>query len=284
VLASAPTLPDPELKADGWLASVYSLERKAAYATETRFQRSSEGISVHKHLLANEPATPAVGSFARHDPANSERYISGHHYLTDLQRLLAAGGTLDEVAEWARPWAEILLAASTKQGTEETLPDHWLDAIPANFIVSRDGRLEIIDVEWRSSEPVPLAWVLIRGLVNSVTASPFSPALSGMSFRQLIDACLLHLNLHPLGDNAYSRAADLEDRLARMVYGSTKTLPRLADLLVQPVFSYWISGKGLKDENQRLKDELAQLHASRSWRITAPLRTVDQRLKKLSGR
>jgi SAM-dependent methyltransferase len=284
VLADAPSPEDGEPQTDGWLASIFSLERKAAYATETRFKRSSEGISVHKHLLVKERAIPAVGCFARHDPASLAPYICGRSYLSDLQRVLALGGTLADVAQWAKPWVDILLAASAQAGADATLPDNWLDAIPANFIVTRDGQLEIIDVEWRANEPVPLAWILIRGLVNSVTASPYSPALSGITFRQLIDDCLLRLNVPPLGDSAYLNAADLEDRLAQMVYGSVRTIPRLGKLLIQPVFSYCTSGKALKDENQQLKNQLAQMQASRSWRITAPLRAVDQQLKKLPGR
>jgi SAM-dependent methyltransferase len=284
VLASATTLNGPERHEDAWLASAYSLERKGTFATETRFQRSSEGISVHKHLLVKESTPSFEDGFARHDPADAARYISGHHYLSGLQRTLALGGSITEVAEWARPWVEILCAASTKEGFEETLPYDWVDAIPANFIVSREGRLELIDVEWRANEPVPFAWILIRGLINSITASPYSPALSEMNFRQLIDNCMRQLKLRPLDDSAYLKAADLEDRLAMMVYGPARAVPRLAELLMQPVFSYCSPGMTLKDENQRLMDDLAKMHTSRSWRITAPLRAVDRWLKQLSGR
>lgn len=282
LVLAGPAMPaDAQRQPDGWLASAYSLGRMAAYATETRFLRSGDAISVCKHLVTTKCADSNSRDFVLHEPADTVPYVHGELYLRKLQILLARGGALDELAKWAKPWVDTLHAASDRGSTEGLLPEDWLDAIPANFIMNGEGRLELIDVEWRSLGPVPLVWVLVRGLINSVTSSPYSRALAGLNFRQLIDNCLRLLDRRPPDDDAYGRAAELEDRLAMMVYGPTRGTPRLAELLVLPVFSYCSPSTTLKDENRSLKDGMAAMHASRSWRITAPLRVADQWLRRL---
>jgi SAM-dependent methyltransferase len=281
VLAAPADFADGGAEQEGWLASAYNLDRKSAFAVETRFMRGEDGISVEKIRLAPESATASGDGFFMHHPADTAPYVHGQAYLRSLQRLLARDGTLPELAEWARPWIETLHAQSMRDRHGEALPGHWLDAIPANFIETDTGVLELIDSEWRAAEPVPLDWVLIRGLVNSITACPLSSVLRGMSFRQMIEGCLRNLNFSLPDENDYRRAAELEDRLALMVYGKVRGVPDLARLLEMPIFSY-CSPPTLEDENRRLQGEIAAMHGSRSWRLTAPLRAADRWLKQLT--
>ena len=75
----------------------------------------------------------------------------------------ASSDTADypSVAEALRPWFDFLRAQADSTGF---LPGHLVDAIPQNMIM--DGsRVRAIDQEFFHDEPLPMAYVITRGLV-----------------------------------------------------------------------------------------------------------------------
>lgn len=276
LVLAAPGVPvESAPPSERWLASSYTHQRQARYAIETLFVRSDEGLTVSKRRLMPPSITACADSFVMHRPSEAARYVQGRLYLCELQRLLASDGTLASVADWARPWLDALQAQSNAVRAGELLPNDWLDAIPANFVRKDDGTLQVIDTEWFAVEPVPISWVVVRGLINSFTACPVPPALAKMSFRELIDGSLHLLSHPPLGKSAYQRAAELEDELALLVYGPVRGVPHLTELLERPLFSFCAPPS--------MEDEVATMLASRSWRLTAPLRIANAWFTKLTG-
>lgn len=286
------------------LASTYCLSRMASYAVETRFVRTETGISVRKSRIGSTATPGCVGGSFMHRPASLAKFASGRLHVRELQLVLARAGSPANVAEWVRPWYETLKEHSSPSPSGELLPADWLDAIPSNFVQTGTGRLEIIDTEWQMMEPVPLFWVFIRGMVNSLAACPLAPALNGWTFRQVIEDSLCRLGLPLPSEDDYRRGAALEDKLMATVYGPRCAFPPLVEVLAKSVQSF-CQVPTMEDEKHELKKIIGQLdarassldarinalestiaamHASRSWRITAPLREADQWLSQLLGR
>lgn len=185
------------------------------------------------------------------------------------------------MARWAAPWVERLVAEAMP-GPENVmhLPGSWLDAVPANMIRDHSGSLVDIDLEWGATTPVPLAWVLVRGLVAALAASPISPAFSGLTFRDGVSKILEPLG-QPPSEEDYRIAAVFEDSLQDMVGGRNQTAPAFAELLACSIYSV-TSSPTFQQEIAELHKEIARVKATISWRITKPLRLLAFILRHLS--
>lgn len=265
-----------------WLARLYSTERLPSFATETVFLQDGGSITVAKRqLFPHMPAPiPANSPYFRHRLPPHVPYISGRLYITELQPIMARGGGMAEVAQWAKPWVAHL-TAMTQPGSNHTmmLPGECLDTIPANFVRDGAGALVEIDVEWQPELSVPLTWVLIRGLVNALSVCPCSPALASLTFRDVVSGVLASLG-HPLSESDYRVAVSLEDTLHDTVYGECQHGASLAKLLDGPLHSF-ASPPTYAEEIIALRREIARVKTTVSWQITKPLRVFWNVLRSL---
>lgn len=259
-----------------WLARIYSSGRLPAFQTETLFLADGEGIAVAKQVLHPEAPTPSPGDgpvFVHHPPARAS-YVPGRLYAAELQLIMGRGGDPAAVARWAAPWVERLVAKAVP-GPDDVpvLPGEWLDAIPANMVRDGSGALVDIDLEWGTGTPVPLAWVLVRGLFNSLAASPPSRGFKGLTFREAIGRILENLG-QALSDEDFARAALFEDSLRGAVFGHDSFVRSFAELLAAPVSSNAPTtfDQAIDQEIARLNDEIARIKGTLSWQMTKPLR------------
>jgi hypothetical protein len=150
------------------------------------------------------------------------------------------------------------------------LPGNCVDVIPANLVMNSSGALVEIDAEWSAIEPIPLNWVLIRGLVNALMSSPPSPVFSQASYREAIELVLGRLN-YTLSDQDFKTAVVLEDELQRLVNGAVWKGPLYGDVLADPALSFagTLSFWTLLANKQR---EFDRIKSTFSWQITKPLR------------
>lgn len=260
-------VPRPE-----WLARIYSSGRLAAFQTETVFVPEGEAITVAKRALRPGASVPhhADGSDFAHHPPERAPYVPGRLYATELQRVMARGGDPAAVAEWAAPWVQRLVAqAVAGPDNVPVLPGGWLDAIPANMVRDGSGTLVDIDLEWSCRTTVPLAWVLVRGLVNSLVACPPSPAFAGLTFREAVSRILEKLGRKP-SDEDFATAAVFEDKLRAAVYGRESFARSFADLLAETVSSN--APSTLDQDIAGLHQEIARIKGTVSWQVTKPLR------------
>ncbi len=164
---------------------------------------------------------------------------------------------------WASPWVTYL-AANALPGNGLELPGEYIDAIPANLLLDESGNWVYIDAEWSVDGPIPIKWVLIRGLIYAFSSSPMSPALAGVIYRDLVKEVLALLGYELTAEDIKS-AVNLEDKLQRTVFGSRWKGPRNMDLLSSPIRSFAYT---------TLQDELARVKSTISWQITKPLRFI----------
>ena len=272
VASSAPQQPP------SWLARSYTPGRIAAYATETIFEATENSIRVIKRALYPQEASATkaqIGSVVLNlDLPQTETYSSGSLYIVGVQQLLARGEGIAELAAWARPWAKLLFDDIYIENGQHCLDGALMDAIPANFICGPDKQLVIIDREWRMSGRIPFAWVLIRGLVSSIAASPTSPALAAMNYRQAIEFTVRHLDFLPgLSDQDFAEADRFESELRQHVYGGKCVAGYFSPIYMSPARCL-IRPITVQDDLDRLQAEINRIKSTGSWWVTKPLRLL----------
>ena len=273
-----------------WLACHYSAERLPDFATETVCRAVSTGICVEKHMLYPNQAkdsVPMPNGTLIHRPAKDEAYIVGELYTCELQKLLARGTGVDAIAHWAADWLLLLREAARFDTDRPTLAGKWLDAIPTNFVRKPDGSLQRFDEEWDFSDDIPLAWLVVRGIVNALAVCPTSFALAGLSLRRIIDNTLQLVEFPERFNEAdYATAAQWETDLVRTVYGHHR--PAISPELFNQPAKCSIVGPSweetLKENLMRHEAELGRVKSTVSWRITKPLRAFANLLKNLLRR
>lgn len=165
------------------IAWSYAVNRHEQFATETMFVPQGDGVLVHKSPLAScretEVATQADHRIEQTLAAGP--YRRGRLMIRRILEASARHATSAEMAEAFRPWFRELLARATgPQGRDVEVPGGelrladfqmdggLLDCTPFNIIES-DGRLHLIDQEWRWGNQVPLGHVVCRGVLHSLS-------------------------------------------------------------------------------------------------------------------
>ena len=163
------------------LAYSWSADRIPELCTETVFVRHDDNIEVRKQPLTTSPAAARDisllgGIVVRHRPQRSV-YVCGRQMLLALKKVRASCPELGVVVEVLRPWVEFLLQHASRTDAAGADKDNglhcysisgkYLDCIPSNLLET-ERELTPIDVEWDSAGPIPLGWVLTRGLIWSL--------------------------------------------------------------------------------------------------------------------
>lgn len=262
-----------------WLACSYTSRRIPAYATETRFTRSSGPILVKKRRLyldILEPKSNLPAGRLLHQADTVCEYAIGRPYLLELQQRLGRGEGVAEVTEWAAPWFDLLLANSEESESGAVLQGGWIDAIPQNFIREVDGNLRRIDDEWVIEGHVQLAWVVVRGLVNSLGMSPISDGLLGVNLSELVTRITAGYGIN-LSDADFNVFRENEAVFRSVVYGCDmkESWGQTASTLGKYPACHLIPALGRNHHNDvvaELVGEIARIKSTVSWQITKPLR------------
>ncbi len=253
--------------------------------SETRFRESDGKIIVSKtHKLPSEQSS----SFALRD--TEVDYEEGTLFFNELKRKLSSGGGLSELTTWSREYLEFLKLNEISG----TLPTDFVDCVPYNLIRKNDQKLIYIDNEWVSAEPIPLAWVFIRGLAYSLAGLRRKGSLVGKRYGDVIKEVGKAID-YPINDAEVASATQWERKLNAHIFGSDSPEASKENLYLTKLLKELISDTVtfIADRNVRLQNEVTRLQAafaeaeeraemtessfktvvsSKSWKITAPLR------------
>jgi SAM-dependent methyltransferase len=157
------------------LAWTYSHPRHREFKTETQFAIAGNEIVARKHLLGHASPKPLpADSMFTHRPSGSN-YVVGSLLLPRLLRL-AEGIRIPQLDAELLRWINFLLVCSgtPAQPTDIdaasiTLPGEFIDAIPGNVVIRSDGTPTLFDLEWTAREPIPFAWVVLRGIAHTLS-------------------------------------------------------------------------------------------------------------------
>jgi SAM-dependent methyltransferase len=149
-----------------------------------------------------------------------------------LEIMNTPGWTEDRIAAWMRPLVQFLSSRSDARGL---LPPDYVDYTPFN--IACDGHdLLTFDLEWTADEPVPMSFVLCRGVFWAI-ARPLSPAMSGpLRSRRVLDilARCLELCGFTQPEDIVSDFVEREAALQEVVCGSANARTVLPTIEVGP--------------------------------------------------
>ncbi len=169
-------------------------DRKKPYLKEISISEASGRLSVTRRTLTDQ-APPEDAKLIQ--VLDDEPFVQGMLWGAALQDvLLKEKWTLGDLADWAVTWTNALKvkaghAADTSVSVDTILEGSFLDAIPKNLIVARDGTAEFVDLEWHSQEPLKLGYVIVRGLsdaLNSVELAAKSKEATDIT-SMIVDLC-----------------------------------------------------------------------------------------------
>ncbi|WP_411885140.1 class I SAM-dependent methyltransferase [Polaromonas sp. YR568] len=260
-----------------WLAKAYGRsQRHPAFLTETAIAPNDEGnLAVTKRPIHTEVPCPTGYFFQSREDST---YLQGRILDGDIRRAFAREpANLDDLVAPFLPWIAFLRRHQIEDTAQDVrLPAHFVDCIPANLIVGENGELHFIDGEWICAEPVPLAWVIVRGTMIAIQSCLENTALSGMSYRLFIEAIASRAGL-TFADTDYIAASAMEIKFHEYCQGTAKVTHSLVQLLdLEMLFFRRLSHAPalLRQELIQQRQELARVKATRSWRFTGPFRAA----------
>lgn len=260
-----------------WLAKMFSRgHRRPIYQIESSIEHSGDGrLIVRKRRLFPDAAGKA-SPWLRQFTSDSD-YLSGNLCIAQVHRAMAREAGLDELAACFASWLKFLLTqAITDPSGTYWLPGDFVDCIPTNMIETNIGELHYFDAEWVSDKPIPLSWIVIRGVIYSLSGCLENSTLLTETYRQFTTGIAKrnHINLSPTD---FTTADQLERQIVEQCHTDHDTIPRLADFLDNPLFLTVRLAQHSTDYQRSLawhQAELARVKKTVSWRSTALLRVI----------
>jgi hypothetical protein len=177
----------------GVLAYYFSTDRKAAYCKETVFvQPGDSNILVKRRLLSaitNSESLMSANLLFR-QPQDLVYTRGQTLYRQFIGIVTRQGWRIEEILAYFSKYREIILAlvdsedeSYSAQLQDLVLPGDYLDAIPANIILTDNGKAIYIDREWCAVQGVTFDYLLFRAITSlmggiSAFAEPQDPALA----------------------------------------------------------------------------------------------------------
>jgi len=152
------------------LAWNYSSNRRAPLSVRTRIVREGNALQVRKEKV--DPSCATESGPWKHAIAPIVDYLIGEPLSLKMLRAIDAEDETGFV-EAGLSWIDLLRERSSLR--DSSRPDAagaWftdgeaLDLIPANIIVDPSGKLHWFDQEWHCTDPAPLVWIVLRGLIH----------------------------------------------------------------------------------------------------------------------
>ncbi|MCU1295304.1 MAG: hypothetical protein JWP08_4154 [Bryobacterales bacterium] len=144
-------------------AFYYSTERRRAFQHQIIFRFDGTKLRAERARLFDEPTFSDEVCWK----LTSAEFEPGIVYATHGERILnRRDWTIDELASWAGAFHRFLVLRSQPGLAGARLLDGAdIDCIPINMIVREDGSIHCFDREFSCMGPLPLNYVLFRGIM-----------------------------------------------------------------------------------------------------------------------
>jgi 2-polyprenyl-3-methyl-5-hydroxy-6-metoxy-1,4-benzoquinol methylase len=184
VVASDQSKPDSP-KEDSVIAYGYATMRRPCFAKKTIFTANK----VSRDFLWPKSLTPPDLSFTLH--LDNEPFYEGDNWRQELIRIVnRPGWTLSELIVWFQTWFDALIdktgLSKSQLSAKTQISGSLFDALPRNLILSKEGKAQWIDQEWRMERSIELGFMVFRvvfeefNAIDSVAAPASRKALTRM--------------------------------------------------------------------------------------------------------
>lgn len=259
-----------------WLAKIFSRGfRNFCYQVVTT-------ISVAKNseiIVLKEKLYPELRSVDKYfsQVVDGGSYHEGSLLLRSIHKAMAREAGIDELAACFAPWLNYLLShASSEGGGMSLLPNNFVDCIPGNLIEDSLEGLHYFDAEWVCAERVPVVWVVVRGINNSISGCIENRAIENFSYRDIMTLVARGSGIE-LSDKDFELADEFEARLVSQCHANATGRTSLLSFIDEKPFltcRLFEDVSNIKRELDWLKKELDRVKSTFSWRATAPLRVA----------
>jgi SAM-dependent methyltransferase len=207
--------------------SVHTARRRKIHAKMTTF-RVGKGPITRTNLY---PETlHADGSQCA--PETEPLYrgpLLGESFLIVLNQ---PGWTDYDLARCAQPWLGYLQSQAISAAAD-LIPGHLVDCTPFNIARLADGTLHPFDLEWTAAQPIPISFVLFRGLINLLFRITSIAKPGAIKSRLLIDivCSVMRILGYPQTNEMLAdlieREAELHEDAGGTGEGVRRTYPKL---------------------------------------------------------
>lgn len=283
------------------LAVHYATERRPEFAKKVVFEQTAHG-EVITHQLALYPSSTPLKNFPlKQRLLVDQPFIMGELWQDRLVQIMTRPDwTLEQIQEWANVWFDAFCAVAGVSNREniadKQVSGDYLDAIPRNMFMNKNGVPIFIDQEWVFSDDLDVGYLSFRALLASfssigLAAKPFEDKYLRVS--QLLTSVMQSININ-LGQTEIKKYLDLEGELDRLTNGqksySDEELAlwfasfklRIFDTQtpVHEKLAFICQTLARRDEQlviarhalAQRDEQLADIFKSASWRVTRPLR------------
>lgn len=204
---------------DSVLAYSFNSGRRKRF-NKTNVFYASRGKGIRVRRIAHFPDGYLSDRLPLVQVLREEGYVRGVNYLSGLVDILSIPGwSAGDLRRWARPYFDLVRSRSVVTAGRAWLEGIYVDLTPFNML-DRDGRFEVIDLEWVVRESLPMEYVLFRGLYHCLErVGPVAPPAAGTP----VNAFGLCLNM--LEGLLPDTAGILEDFLVREVHYFGEVFP-----------------------------------------------------------
>jgi hypothetical protein len=222
-----------------------------------------------RRIQVNSVDSVSSAQFKFKHVLSENRYIPGKLYGSELFMMLAQASSVAGIIEWMRRWLDFLQAhalPANELGTGYSrswrwLPGNFVDCNPFNLITDSHGCLHYIDAEWHCIDPIPLPWVLARGLVYSIRLCPTPSAALSVTYRDLLEEVFTNLAIEPT-DELFTVVTQYENDLMDVIFTDRERRGLdFTTVLSQPIVS------GLSDRQYESPEDFRQVQKTLGWRL-----------------
>lgn len=283
------------------LAVHYTVDRRPEFAKKVVFEQTAHG-EVVTHQLALYPSLTFLKNFPlKQRLLVDQPFIMGELWQDRLVQIMTRPNwTVEQIQEWASVWFDAFCAVAGVSNREniadKKVSGDYLDAIPRNMFMNKNGVPIFIDQEWVFSDDLDVGYLSFRALLASfssigLAAKPFEDKYLRVSL--LLTSVMQYINID-LDQTEIKRYLYLEGELDQLVSGQ-KTYSgeelalwfasfklRIFDTQTPVHEKLAVICQSISQRDEQLviarhalaqrDEQLAAIFKSASWRVTRPLR------------
>lgn len=280
------------------LAWHYTTDRRTELCKRAEFlEIDAHKAEVRYQRLNQNADNPVVGSLLQHYLPERDEYRRGNVLSSEIIRAVTQDGwRIEEVSHCLHQWINFIskLAKEQKQTIDlsdpsSQLPGGFFDCIPQNIIISSDNSFHVIDKEWVANEKLELGYLTFRSVWAVLHAIKRFGRPEKESIKTLYDFILSVMN--GLGwiitNEDIARWIEFEYKIQSEVAGRVIASVGVLDWLKKTPLPTANLSQAVAERDGQIaslsqavieRDEairtIRSMRASKSWRLTAPLRFV----------
>lgn len=208
------------------LAYGYSTTRRRCFQKENILARERDKLFMCRSKLYHSVLPATLPSWQE---LYDESYLEGRVWANELcQRLDKPGWSFQTILDWFEPYFDFLTQHVDGSDDRRVLPPNFLDCTPFNILRKSNGTFVPFDLEWISRGPVPLDFLLFRGLfytLNETITVARPDYIQDLHVLNIVLRLMASVGLQ-IDDRRVTELFELEDRQQKCAVGDHATLSR----------------------------------------------------------